>query len=245
MTSIEQEIQSNYEKFSVNWRKQLEKISTELKKNDKAYSNSYRSLVTIQAWRNHLETKISDESLAFFLEAQNDVLVSHVWANLGAWRSSLKSLRSSLENVLFCIYYKDHPIELRLWNKGKHKLGFSETVRYIEQHPELDKIDVNVTGIPTIKDEHSTLSKAVHGSATSFRMTENGTVTSLWSADRIKLGSWKTREKNVIINLNLLLLTIFRENLKGTREKNLRNVISLTIPKNQFSKIKSNLGINL
>ena len=50
-----------------------------------------------------------------------------------------------------------------------------------------------------MKAEYSMLSKAVHASATSFRMTDKGTVTSLWSSDRIKLGSWKSREKNVII----------------------------------------------
>ena len=61
-----------------------------------------------------LEPRMTADSLAFFLEAQNDALVSHVFGNLGSWRSALKALRSCIENVAFCLYYKDHPVELHL-----------------------------------------------------------------------------------------------------------------------------------
>ena len=115
------------------WRK-MTASSTELAKDNSIYLNSYR-IASLQAWRTHLESRITEGSLAFFLEAQNDALTSHVFASLGSWRSALKALRSCIDNVLFCVYYKDHSVELDLWHSGKHKPSFNELFNYMENHP--------------------------------------------------------------------------------------------------------------
>lgn len=217
----------------------------ELDKSIERYRESYKRLVSLQAWRTFLETKVSSDSLAFFLEAQNDALVSHVLARLGSWRSALKSLRSCLENVLYCLYYMSHPIELELWHQGNHRLAFAALADYFEHHPRIIKLSNNITGLPIIKTEFSTLSKAVHASAKGFRMTVDASETLLWSAQKISLGMWCTREASVLTALNLLLLTLFKDELQGTSHQNLRKAVSLAIPHSKHSTIKSTLQITL
>ena len=108
-------------------------------------------------------------SAAFFFEAHNDALVSHVSASTGAWRSALQALRSCIENTLAAVYYNDHPIELELWQSSRFMLGFSELLGYMEKHPRLSPLGVQLSGLAAMKTEYATLSKAVHASAANFR----------------------------------------------------------------------------
>jgi hypothetical protein len=179
-----------------------------------------------------LEARISDASLSFFLEAQNDALTSHVFANLGSWRSALKALRSGIENVMFCLYYKDHSVEFTLWEMGQHKPPISDYMSYLERHPRRIK-EPSVDPIPHLQTEYATLSKAVHASAKNFRMTKDVKGTLLWSPSLASFGQWQTRAIAVLLNLNLLLLVHFRNELRGAGAAPLREAVGLAIPATQ------------
>jgi hypothetical protein len=238
------EIDANFEVFDKAWQAEMIKVATELQGDVATYSASYRRLVSLQAWRTHLASRISEESLSFFLEAQNDALTSHVFARLGSWRSALKALRSCIENVCFCLYYKDHPIELTLWRSGQHKPTFNELFIYFEQHPERVK-QPSVDAMPLIRKEYPTLSLAVHASAKHFRMTEDIQSTLLWSAAKDRKGKWQTREREVIMALNLLLLALFRKDLTGASLVGLREAIGLAIPPSRYKDIKTHMQVIL
>jgi hypothetical protein len=245
MKDLQDEIRLRFDHFQPAWQAELETVTKELGKAEEIYFQSYLQLVSLNTWRNELlATAISTDSASFFLEAQNDGLVSHVFARIGAWRSALKSLRSCLENVAFCLYFKDHPVELTLWKSDKYKPAFSSTVDYLKRHPALDGINQAVTGIEVFEKEYATLSKAVHGSA-AFQMTAEKGSTSLWTANLRSLGKWRTRERLVLQSINLLLMVMFRECLQGTQHPQLRKAISFAVSPSKYAEIKSALGIAL
>jgi len=246
MQDLKDEIRQAFEKFEPAWQGELSGVIRNLARSDADYFESYLELVSLNAWRKDLlSTTISSDSVSFFLEAQNDGLVSHVFARMGAWRSALKSLRSCMEDMVLCLYFKDHPVELSLWNSGKFKPGFSSTIEYLRRHPLIDGIEHSLTGIDILEKEYSTLSRAVHGSA-QFQMTGGtGGSTSLWTDDVTSLGKWRTREHLVLQSINLLLLTIFRENLQGTQRPQLRRAISFAVSPSKIPAIKAKLGITL
>ena len=244
MSLLLKETEANFNAFDVDWRADMAHVAAELAKDRGPFLLSYRRIILLQAWRAFLETRISESSLAFFLEAQNDALTSHVFANLGSWRSALKALRSCIENVLFCLYYKDHPVEFELWETGQHKPPIAEFITYFEHHPRRVKV-ATVDPIPHIRAEYSTLSKAVHASAKGFRMTRDIRTTLLWSDTKASLGQWQTRESLVLINLNLLLLAHFRGELGGAAASPLREAVSLAIPATMYPEIKTNLRVVL
>jgi len=242
MSLLLSETEANFKRFDTDWRADLEAVSAELARNNETYLASYRRIVSLQAWRTFLETRISDDSLAFFLEAQNDALTSHVFASLGSWRSALKALRGCIDNVLYCLYYKDHPVELRLWHEGKHKLAFAEHFAYLDAHP--DRVVVpQIDAMPTLRSEYATLSKAVHASAKSFRMTNDIKETQLWSEAAEQLGKWQTREQIVIEHINYCLLALFRRELEGAAAPTLRDAIGLAIPASRFADIKNHMKV--
>lgn len=244
MSLLLKETEENFRTFDAEWRTEMARVAAELAKQGAIYLGSYRRIVSLQAWRTFLEPRISDSSLAFFLEAQNDALTSHVFANLGSWRAALKALRSCIENIAFCLYYKDHPVELRLWDTGKHKPPISDYMTYLEHHPQRVKVP-KVDPMPHLEAEYSTLSKAVHASAKGFRMTHDVKTTLLWSDAKDSLEQWQTRESAVVTNLNLLLLAHFRDQLGGAAEAGLREAISMAVPAALFPDIKTNLKVVL
>lgn len=242
MTLLLNETEANFRAFDKDWRADMAAVSAVLAKETAIYLASYRRIASLQAWRSFLEPRISVGSLAFFLEAQNDALTSHVFANLGSWRSSLKALRGCIDNILFCLYYKDHPIELRLWHEGKHRLTFAEHFTYLDNHP--DRVLVSqIDAMPVLRAEYSTLSKAVHASAKSFRMTEDIKETLLWSDAKESRGKWQTREQVVISNINLCLLALFRHDLEGAASPALRDAIGLAVPVARLGDIKTHMKV--
>lgn len=241
---ILKETEANFGAFDVHWRNDMGKVSAELSKDGPFYLASYRRLTSLQAWRAHLETHISEGSLAFFLEAQNDALTSHVFACLGSWRSALKALRSCIDNILFCLYYKDHPVELEMWHAGNHKPTFSDLFSYLEHHPACVRT-ATLDAVQPLRNEYTTLSKAVHASAKSFRMTRDIKGTLLWSDSKEQKGKWESRESAVIANINLLLLALFRNDLSGVAAPGLRDAISLAISPSKYSDIKNHMKVAL
>jgi hypothetical protein len=247
MSLTKLELEANFQKFTQNWKRDLPRVMAGLDTHGASFLESYSRLASLNAWRaNILEDQISTGSLEFFTEALNDALVSHVYARLGSWRSSLMSLRSCIENTCYCLFYKDHPIELRLWETGAHRPGFSEIHSYFRQHPDVkDLSDSPVTGLTVIKKEYGTLSRAVHASARNFRMAPDASTTLLWKDNAVSLAQWIRREQQSLAGLNLLLATLFRTELLGAQQQSLRKALSLVIPPSLHSRVRSELKVRV
>lgn len=246
MEQFKIEVQANFERSFVATRQNVDVVSQQLEAHKVVFSESYLRLISLQAWRSELLCNIFSTDVGdFFQEAHNDALMSHSLARQGAWRVALMSLRSLIENTVFFLYYCEHPVELQQWLAGEHKLGFSETVTYLLRHPKIKNTDQSVTGIEALKSEYATLSKAVHGSAKSFRMSRDGTVTGLNINSPADLGAWKTRENATITAINLLLICFFSDHICGAALPNLRKSISLAIPVKKHPAIKSSLQVTL
>lgn len=240
------EIDSNFEKFFVDLEVKAAAVNKALSANKNDFRDSYRRIVSIQAWRAEIFEKGSiTNGVEFFREAQNDALVSHALARQGAWRVALMALRSCIENVLCGLYYIDHPVELELWRLGEHKLGFTQTVNYLVNHPVFRGFSETSSGISGLKQEYSTLSRAVHASANLFRVTKLGAIEGLNVSSKQDFGGWKAREKSCLFNLNLVLLVFFRDNLKGSANPNLRKAISLVIGSSKHEEISNATGVKL
>lgn len=242
--TLEQEIRANFETFSQNSSADAQKAAAALEAQKEQFAQSYSRITSLQAWRVEvLEKKISKGSLGFFLEAQNDALLSHLFARLGVWRSALQALRSVVENVLQALFYMDHSVELRLWDAGKHRLTFQELLTYFKDHPDLKGPAAGVAGLQTLQTEYATLSRAVHGSSAGFRMTAAGSGPKFFKADAPELGKWLSREKAVVTALNMLLIAVFRDDLAGTRALPLRRVLQLSLPASKKASAKATLGV--
>lgn len=240
MTAFEDELDQNSKTFHQQWTSQIANNWKLLHATSNVYGDSYRRLSSLNALRIYLiEKKLNEDSAAFFLEAHNDALVSHVNASFGAWRAALQSLRSCLENVLSALYYKDHPIELTQWKAGAHRIGFSELLSYMERHPSLTGVDKSLTGLEVITQEYSTLSRAVHGSAETFRMTDQINKIMLWSTESAKAGMWQTRERHVLGNVCLLVVSMYRDEFSGMKLQNVRDTLYYVIPSAARSKLKA------
>jgi len=246
-SALSEEISNNFKAFDKQWPKDLSAARAALGTPAAAhYAASYLRITSIQAWRASIITsKLDEGSSAFFFEAQNDLLVSHCMAQCGSFRQALKSLRAAIENFYFSMYYKDHSIELQKWELGQHKLGFTELNSYFESHPLVAEHGTENTGLSSIKTEYSTLSKAVHGSAKSFRMTQNLVDIKLWSDDVAGVGKWAARERAVINGMNQLLLHLFKDDLQGARQLGLRELIGHVLPKTKHAHYKASLKITI
>lgn len=240
---LKDEILANFRGFTNQWPRELEGSRANLQASVKHFEQSYLRITSIQAWRTSITLPMSEDAEAFFFEAQNDFLISHCLASCGSFRTALKALRAAIENVLFFLYYKDHEVELEKWSHGRHRLGFSELHSYFESHPKIIGKKLALEALGTLKDEYSTLSKAVHGSAKAFRMTQTLSEIRLWSDEASSVGKWATREKCVISSLNTLLLHIFRDHLLGSKARGLREVLGITIPKSAHLEIKNEIGV--
>ena len=200
----------------------------------------------MQAWRvlffeqRHPNSPVN----SMFLEAQNDALLSLVLAHMAMWRPALQSLRSCVENVLSTCYYVDHPIEFRLWENGKHRIGFSALANYFSQHPDI----AAHRGLPDIlnhlRNEYATLSKAVHGSAESFLMTQGGSI-AITNNDKAKYNQWNARHSRALQWLNFLLLVLNSSTLEGSQNIDLRKSVSLAMPSHYHDAIAKHLSVHL
>lgn len=240
------EMEENFKTFEAQWPKEQVAATTAIAPARRKFVASFVRISSIQAWRVTLLRDVLDEDAeAFFFEAQNDLLISHCLARSGSFRQALKALRSAIDNVLFTLYYKDHAVELRKWELGQHKLSFSELHSYFSGHPVLIGFSGAESGLDALKSEFSTLSKAVHGSAKQFRMTNKLDEICLWDADIASVGMWETREKTVILAMNYLLAHMYREQLTGAQRMGLRQAVGLVVPKTKFAYFKTALKINL
>ena len=245
MSELDSELKANFESFRSDWTKQVQENWKELQKLQ-FFSESYRRLASLNALKNDIVIpNFSPDSAAFFFEAHNDALVSHVMASSGSWRGALQALRSCLENALNVIYYRDHPVELQLWLNGSSRLSFSELFNYMERHPKLSTFTTTENGLQLIKDEYSTLSRAVHGSAVNFRMTSGEPTVLLWSQEAARAGAWAAREIKVVEAITLVLAFLFAEKFTGAQLTGLKTMMRYSISASKRTVIKDKLGITV
>jgi hypothetical protein len=244
MSLLTREIEANFVAFTEQWKGELTQVMGDLAGSQANFLAAYKRLVSLNAWRDFLSSQISSGSHQFLVEGQNDALVSYVLASMGSWRSALNSLRSCLENVGFCLYYKDHPVELDLWLRGRYRIDFRPLCDYLARHPSLEKLPTATAALAILRAEYSTLSRAVHGCA-SFRMTGGTDATALWSSNVQGLGSWMTRQSKALIGVNLLLLAMFREHVGGTKQPGLRAAAALGIPPARYGAIRRDIQVFL
>ncbi len=243
MPQLQNEIDANHAAFFKDWTTQAVKNWKSLQSNS-AYQASYRRLSALQALKSHLVVPTySKPSAAFFFEAHNDALVSHVNASVGAWRASLQSLRSCIENALCAAYYHEHPIELELWGSGKFIIGLTELLKYFEKHPRLSRLPENVSGLGHLRAEYATLSKAVHASAVNFRMTDPVSNVLLWNTDPVKASMWSSREKRTIEGICLLMTCLHSTRLQGTQLTPLRDVLGFSLSAASRTQLKQCLSV--
>lgn len=243
MSTLEHELAANFLEFRTDWTAQASANWKALELLD-VYEKSYRKIACLHALKNEIVvSNFNGGSAAFFLEAHNDALVSHVNASFGAWRSSLQALRSCIENSLNAIYYKDHPVELELWSKGTFRIGFTDLVGYMQRHPKFSPFDNTKTGLQFLQDEYATLSRAVHASATDFRMTQSASAILLWDVDKARAGMWAAREAKVIEGICLVFAFLFSEKMMGTQLSNLRSMLSFAVSDSKRAILKKELKI--
>lgn len=246
MKRLAAELSAAFTAFTPAWMKELEDTRQATDKHSDVFLTSYTRLATMQAWRSEiLDGEIIEEALAFFVEAQNDGVVSHVQARLGCWRPALQALRSMIENTYQMLYYKDHPIELALWHEGKHRLSRSELQDYIELFPGLDTVKTLKRGIDLLSKQYACLNHAVHASSKSFRMTRETTDLRISRYAPASVSQWASNERDVILGINLVLLAMFRDHLQGARKPNLRKAISLQSSTTIRELVKADLRIEL
>ena len=244
MTTLTAEIDANFDAFRAAWP---EAIVSNLKALEPrpAYRESYRRIASFQALKAYvIEPNIPPSAAAFFIEAQNYILLSHVQASIGSWRISLQSLRAAIENVCACLYFMDHSVELELWKCGEIKLSFSSMTKYFEGHPSVKGLPSDIV-FDLLKEEYATLSKAVHGSAVNFWMTKDQQSLALWTVDEARAGMWASREKNVLRGLSILTIVFLRDHLSGTKASNVRDTLSLLLTSGQKKKLSDHVSVKI
>lgn len=208
--------------------------------------SAYVRLTSLQAWRTYvLEDRFSAGALGFFTEAQSDGLVALVQASTGLWRPSHKSLRSLIENVVHCIYYNDHPVEYMRWEAGSFRPSFSSLFDYLAEHPSITKLPEGMQPVGALRARYGELSNAVHSSSKAMRMSADELKATIWKSDAASLGKWSTAQKNVLRDINLLLLILLSEHLKGAAAKPLRETLSLVISGAKDADIKKHLSVRI
>jgi hypothetical protein len=246
MQAFIEEVDANFTRFDGSLAGGITDALTELAPHVNKFRDSYRRLVSLQAWRGELIQNIaSPASEEFFKEAQNDALMSHHLARQGAWRVALMCLRSCIENTLIGIYYMEHPVELAQWHLNSHRLGFAEATSYLAKHPNFIHYSEQESGLQLIKNEYATLSQAVHGSSKKFRVTKTGLIEGLNVASVAELNQWASREHQTLLGLNSCLITMFKDHLAGAAQTNLRKALGLAIPPHLHAAISTRFNVRL
>jgi hypothetical protein len=239
MTALARELDESRRQFEAEWIASAEHNRASLAAVP-VFNDSYRRLAAFGAiLRDVALKKMSDDAGNFLREAHNNGLTSHILARHGAWRSSLQCLRGLIEETMCGLYYADHPVECQLWHSGKFRIGFTALHKYFEAHPALSDTVSDQNGLALLNEEYETLSRAVHGSSTRFRMTEDGVEVVLWSADGARAGQWGAREKRVLEALSLLIALRYREELVAARQPNVRSMMMFVLSRRGRTYLKN------
>lgn len=245
MTKLSDEVKNNYEAFAEKLPKTLVS-NCNLFKSKPELIESYARIASINALKIDLvDQRFPKGAAHFFFEAHNDLLLSHVNASFGSWRPALQSLRSFMENTLAAIYFSDHPIEFEKWRDGKFSIPPKELREYISDHPRISNLSKELKLKDLMDREYSTLSKAVHGSNVSFRMTTDDGRTNIADPNQAELGKWSTRERSTIDICITAMIGVLREHLEGAKMQNLRSALSLTLRVKSKEALKIHCGVKI
>ena len=170
---------------------------------------------------------------------------SHVNASFGSWRPALQSLRSFIENTLSAIYYLDHPVEYIKWESGTFRLTPRELREYVVDHPKTSIICKELGLRAELDKEYATLSKAVHGSTSMFRMTSIDGNTKIADASIPELGKWSKREQSAFNLCLVLLVAVLQEHFDGAKQEGLRNRLGVALKVGSRAALKQKLGISI
>lgn len=211
---------------------------------DHIFIASYTKIVGFEALDYGIREESSKESYRFFLEAYNDLLCSHFQATLGSFRMSLISLRNFIENILSFLYYNDHPVELQLWSQGLHRMKISSYFEYFSLSLKAKKtVSYDVLGI--LKKEYETLSRAVHASATSFRMASTESFPNIIGSSTVQTSKWDTRLRPTYTACMILVLIHFHSVFSSSRLPLQRKVFKEAIRVHPAIQACAELGINI
>lgn len=245
MVKVAEEIKVNYLAFSQTVSNSIvANIATF--KGDEKLTESYARIAAVNALKvDVIEPHFPKGAAQFFFEAHNDVLLSHVNASFGSWRPALQALRSFMENTMAAIYYMDHPVEFEKWNKGDFQISPKEMREYIAEHPKLAKLVKELDLKAALDREYGTLSKAVHGSSSLFRMTAADGKTNIASPSAADLGKWSARERSAIDICITALVGVLSEYLDGAKMQNLRAALRIAIQANSRSALKKHMDVSI
>lgn len=245
MASVREEVRANYEAYLATFLSVINKNVT-ASKGDSKLEESYARVAVINALKVDLvDAHFSKDAAHFFYEAHNDALISHVNASFGSWRPALQSLRSYMENTMAAIYYKDHPVELEKWKSGGFYIPPRDLRDYISDHPRMKKVGSAIHLKEKLNKEYATLSKAVHGSSSLFRMTSNDGKTNIAEPGADSLGKWSSREKSTINICTVMLICVLSEQLDGAKLSSLRDNLGIALSADSRAALKTHLNINI
>jgi hypothetical protein len=171
--------------------------------------------------------------------------VAHVNASFGSWRPALQALRSFMENTMSAIYYLDHPVEFEKWSTGDFQISPKEMREYIAEHPKLAKLVKELDLKAALDKEYGTLSKAVHGSSSLFRMTTADGKTNFANPSAADLGKWSARERSSVGICITALVGVFSHHLDGAKMQNLRTALRIAIQSNSRAALKKHMDISI
>lgn len=245
MAKIPDAIKVSYESFSQELPRTLLKNAKVLVGNEKLQLSYCRLAGFNSIKRDIVDNHLAEGPKRFFYEAHNDLLLSHVNANLGSWRTALQSLRSFIENSLSTFYFADHPVEMRRWESGDLKIAPRELREYFCVHPDIVKLLPALKVKEVLDQEYATLSKAVHASNDLFRMTDQDGTVAIGNPNLADLGKWSTREQSAFEIVVVIALVCLKEHVEGARLPNLRKTLSLSMRKSSRDALKDTFGISI
>lgn len=245
MAKVRDEVKTNYESYVSIFSDAINTNVTAFK-GDVKLLESYARVAVLNAVKVDLvDAYFSKEAAHFFFEAHNDALLSHVNASFGSWRPALQSLRSCMENTMAAIYYKDHPVELEKWKYGDFTIQPRDLREYISEHPKLRALSSEIDLKNQLNKEYATLSKAVHGSNSLFRMTSIDGKTNIAAPNAADLGKWSTRERSTINICTVMLVGVLSDHLDGAKLSGLRDILGIALSKDSRAALKKHLNVNV
>lgn len=245
MVKVSEQIKTNYLAFTQTVSNSIVANISSFKGDEKLVE-SYARIAAINALKVDLiEPHFPKGAAHFFYEAHNDALLSHVNASFGSWRPALQALRSFMENTMAAIYYLDHPVEFEKWSTGGFQISPREMRDYISEHPKLSKLVKELDLRAALDKEYSTLSKAVHGSSSLFRMTTADGKTNIANPTAADLGKWAARERSAVDICITALVGVLSDYLDGAKMQNLRAALRVAIQSNSRTALKKYMNVSI
>lgn len=245
MVKTANQIKTNYLAFSQTVSNSIVANIATFKGNEKL-TESYARIAAINALKvDVVEPHFPEGAAHFFFEAHNDALLSHVNASFGSWRPALQALRSFMENTMAAIYYLDHPVEFEKWRAGDFQISPREMRAYIAEHPKLSELVKELDLKAALDKEYRTLSKAVHGSSSLFRMTTADGKTNIANPSAADLGKWSARERSAFDICITALVGVLSHHLDGAKMQNLRAALRITIQSNSRAALKKHMDVSI